>query len=232
MSGIILNIVGGTFGAKDPFFANVELLAINDNKGDTTTVFADESTTPKTLTTNGAAEYDTAYAPTGMTSSGLLATSTAFLTTPSNAGFNFGTDDMAFECWYYWPAVDPVGFAVFFDTGTQAFAAQLTSDKLALIFVINGGIKLTSSAHGMVSGNWYHLAWTRQSGVLYIFVDGVQKGTIADATSCATSGTVNLGRYSGGGYSIASNICCVRVTKGQARYTSSFTPPTLPLPTS
>ena len=56
----------------DPYFANVVLLAGNESGADGTTTFLDQSSYARTLTAVGNAQWDTAQAPTGQTSSILL----------------------------------------------------------------------------------------------------------------------------------------------------------------
>jgi hypothetical protein len=81
----------------DPFFASVVLLAVNDNAADGTTTFIDQSASAKTLTTVGNAQYDTAQAAPGMTSSGLFDGTGDALTALDSDDWSFGSGDFTVE---------------------------------------------------------------------------------------------------------------------------------------
>jgi hypothetical protein len=78
------------------------------------------------------------------------------------------------------------------------------------------------------TGSWVHLAVTRYSGVVRLFVNGVNEGSTWSTTG-TFSGAVYVGaEFYGGSVTVAANgyIQDLRITKGIARYTSNFTPPT------
>jgi hypothetical protein len=85
---------------SDPYFANVTLLCINDSQADASTSFADQSLSAQTITANGDFQYDTAQAPSGLSSSGLADGTGDYLFIASNAGFGFGTADFTLE--FHW----------------------------------------------------------------------------------------------------------------------------------
>jgi hypothetical protein len=91
------------------------------------------------------------------------------------------------------------------------------------------------SAAAVSQGVWHHVALVRYGNTLTTYVDGVA-GTPADCTgiSFGDSGfTVQLGGVNNAPYDAPLNgyIDEFRVTKGVARYTGSFTPPTQAFPT-
>lgn len=85
---------------------------------------------------------------------------------------------------------------------------------------------------------WYHIAVSRQSGVLRMFIDGVQVGVdTADArTYQDNASSLMINGQQGAGASLALSNAGVdgwmdgtRLTVGAARYTANFTPPSVPL---
>jgi hypothetical protein len=78
---------------------------------------------------------------------------------------------------------------------------------------------------------WTHIAFVRSGTTLTCFLNGVSVGTTTTASSI---GSASAGSYIGssqsGNYWFG-YIDDLRVTKGYARYTSNFTPPTAALPT-
>ena len=88
------------------------------------------------------------------------------------------------------------------------------------------------SAHALTVGAFVHFAVVRASGVLKGFVAGAVAFSVADTTSYTSGDALVAGQH----YSVpvaspfVGNLDEVRITKGVARYTSAFTPPTLPFP--
>jgi hypothetical protein len=113
--------------------------------------------------------------------------------------------------------------------GAYPALIQLAGGKV--IYWANGATQITS-ATTMVNGTWYHLAIVRASGVTKLYVNGVNEGAAyTDATNYLNTGTNrpfigNDGNTSGAAFS--GNIDEVRVSKGVARWTANFTPPTVP----
>jgi hypothetical protein len=92
-----------------------------------------------------------------------------------------------------------------------------------------------NTAHGMSQTTWYHVAVARSGVTLYAFINGVQltsasvSGVTVDpcltglAISAAEPTGATLGNFNG-------YIDDLRITKGYARYTAAFTPPTAAFP--
>ena len=88
------------------------------------------------------------------------------------------------------------------------------------------------SNNSITTDTWYHAAWVNDNGTLKIFLDGVLQGSTSLNGTIRTTGTpISIGatNYYPYYYRFKGNMQDVRMTIGKARYTSSFTPPTLPL---
>ena len=79
---------------------------------------------------------------------------------------------------------------------------------------------------------WHHIAVSKASGTILTFLDGTIQGTLAQAVSLVCTGTVKIGRSynSASTTNIRGYIDDLRITKGVARYTANFTPPTAAFP--
>ena len=76
-----------------------------------------------------------------------------------------------------------------------------------------------------VANTWYHVAYVRSSGVTKLYIDGVQELSVADATNY-TDTNIFIGGWYNTTFLLDGNIDDFRYTKGVARYTGTFTPPT------
>jgi len=137
----------------------------------------------------------------------------------SNPTLAFGTGDFTVETWIYMLAIP--------GSGTPEIV--LIGDW-HLNFRASGTFAITSDATvfaqspiSLVTGQWYHIAAVRSSGSTKIYVDGVGGTAVACSTNFIT-GPVYIG-----GQGSTFNNCYMddlRITKGVARYTATFTPPT------
>src|SRR3990167_8152900 len=105
--GVEAVVSAGGFGVTDPYWSSVVLLAFNENGADASTTFDDASNANHTLTANGNAQWDTAQAPTGLTSSALFDGTGDSITTNSSASFAFGTGDFTVE--FFMRTADTIG---------------------------------------------------------------------------------------------------------------------------
>lgn len=145
----------------------------------------------------------------------------------------FGAGDFTIETWVYFNVVNSI--QAIYDSrplSTQgAYPLIYLNSDGTIRYFANGGDQIISSA--VLTGVWYHLAIVRLNGVTRMFLNGVQTGsTYTDSTVYINSvgrPWIGLNAFNGtqglNGY-----IDDLRVTKGVARYTSNFTPPTVALP--
>lgn len=79
-----------------------------------------------------------------------------------------------------------------------------------------------------IVGQWYHLAVTRSSGVLRLFVDGRLVQTASNASNVANDRNLTIGAASNPSLFFKGFLDEVHIAKGRAMWTQDFTPPTVP----
>jgi hypothetical protein len=96
---------------------------------------------------------------------------------------------------------------------------------------VNASTRLTGSTTSVAQNVWTHVAWARSGGTLMCFVDGVKDATtLSYGTSMAPASTAfYIGAIVDPQF-FAGYIDDLRITKGVARYTANFTPPTSRFP--
>jgi hypothetical protein len=223
------------YAIGDPDFPSVSLLLhLNGTNGSTDFTGADTSSLPKTVTGVGSAQISNAEA--RFHQSLLLNdanTYTNYLTTPDNAGFQFGTGDFTVEAWFYLIS-KPRGVAAIISSGSSLYNAN------GGYLVVDGsnriqfGLPGAAFSGGTIStGQWYHVAGTRSGTTTRIFINGTLEATGTGDSSSYNFSKDNLligrnGWDSSGSQGFHGYIDEVRITKGVARYTASFTAPTAP----
>lgn len=223
----------GSAAASDPNFANVQLLAGNNSAANGTTTFLDQSTFARTITRGATAVYSNAQAPSGLSSSILLAGGN-FISVASNAAFGYGTGDWTVEFYIYLNATS--GFPNLFDQRTSGADGSVqpvvyVSATPAPTYYLGGDL-ITGTTIG--TGSWHHFALSRVSGSTRMFWDGVQMGsTFTDAGTYVTSPFFLGISGDGGSNPVNAYYAGIRIRKGTGgNYSTTFTPPSLPLPTN
>ena len=157
----------------------------------------------------------------------------SYAVSPANNAFGYGTGDFTIEFWLYLNSTAS-------DMTVVSNLATATGTQPHLYYANNGGLHYyTAGTERIISNNlaattWYHVAVCRVSGSTKMYINGVQNGsTFADASNYGTAAPLGIGTYwaSGapyGGTILNGNIEDLRITKGLARYTTTFTPPTIP----
>ena len=202
------------------------LLHFNGSNGSTT--FTDNSPSPKTATPTGNAQISTAQSKFGGASL-LLDGSGDYLTLASNVAFGTGTGNFTIEFWMY-PVSVASGYA--FDNRTGgALQSVLGYFSAAGSFTFTGGIITTGiTKTGITANSWYHVACVRNGSTVYLFFDGVSAGTDSIGGSANSSNPLTIGSKYDGTTGFNGYIDDFRFTKGVARYTGNFTPPSSQFP--
>jgi len=144
--------------------------------------------------------------------------------TSSSSGYAFGTGDFTVEFWF---KVDSLAnYRSIIDTrstGNDAGGIAIASSADGNIYNYSGAYIVQAGAGATVAGQWYHLAYTRESGTHKLWLDGVLVDTDTTARNY-TSTALKIGRAGYGGETFAGDISNIRIVKGTAVYTSNFTP--------
>jgi hypothetical protein len=142
----------------------------------------------------------------------------------------FGTGDFTIEGWFYTGANKA---QIIVDTGTtggsgSGMQVALNSSGYPYFFIFN--ITTITSSIIVSLGTWTHVAWVRSGGVATIYVNGVSGVSTANTSNITdtglTIGTPNDYRDTSSTFHYNGYIDDLRITRGYARYTTNFTPPT------
>ena len=87
-----------------------------------------------------------------------------------------------------------------------------------------GSINITGGT--LTVDTWKHIAVVRNAGTLTVYVDGTSIGSASTGNWGGSTGTLRIGTYFGDARSGYFYMDDLRITKGIARYTGNFTPPT------
>ncbi len=147
----------------------------------------------------------------------------------ATAGSAPGTGDFTFEAWTYITSLSANRLIFTTRSGNTTDGLQTEITTGGLIRVGYAGINFISSANGLITVNqWYHVAVTRASGIVTLWVNGVSIGTSSRGNDF-TSTAVRLGLSAENLLPMLGYISNARYVVGTALYTSAFTPPTGPL---
>jgi hypothetical protein len=160
-----------------------------------------------------------------------------YLTLPFNPSFNLGVGNFTIEFWVNTSSTVAYATALRLgDTWTTGSWALYLNDSNGngypswWSFTLNTA--LTTSGALINDGSWHHIALVRNGATMTMYIDGTSRGTLAVSTSSVGDTTTKLwiARDSSNVRELAGYIDDLRITRGYARYTSTFTPPTRTLP--
>lgn len=192
--------------------------------------YIDKSANPKTLTISGNTSWNTSVKKF-YDGSAFFDGSSFFSISPTN-DFAFGTGDFTIESWVYFTAT---GFKDIFSTGIYG-QNQLSFRKNAfsqLIQISPGSEQLEiyynqtiiASGGTFQLNRWYHVAVTRQSGIVRLFIDGNVVAVNSSFNGNIQANAPRIGSVSGNGFPMSGYIQDLKVYKGVAKYTDTFIVP-------
>ena len=225
--------------AGDSNFDKVELLLPFDGANDATST-TDESDSNHTVTFNGSADISTAQSKFGGSSLYVGGGSNDWVNIAGSTDFNFGTDDFTIECWIY---RNGTSYGFVFETrggedtsstdGIGLYMGSGGNNEIG-VAVNRSNVILINQDH-QTNDQWQHFAVVREGSTMTLYIDGTARGTGSNSTDFDRSRPIRIGNHHGssnGGIGLQGYIDDFRVTKGLARYTSNFTPPSAAHPTS
>jgi len=228
----VTQLINSAWPNNDPYWTSVSMLLHGDGtSGSQNNTFIDSSSNNFTITRNGTATQGS------INSFGSIAPYTTAvdggsayfngtpdsLSAPANAAYQFGTGDFTVEFWINKPAAQN-GLVVDARVSSTAVPWALGVDVSNFPYFYDGTTPTSTVA--ITNNVWNHVAVVRTSGVLKIFVGGVQGYSAALAGSLNATGTAKIGGTAAYTIGYISNL---RIVKGTAVYTTAFTPPTAPL---
>ena len=229
----------GATTVGDVHFPKVKLLLPFDGSNGATTT-ADSSNMSNSITFNGNAQISTSQSKIGSSSAYFDGTSDYIDAGGSSLRSVCDSGDFALELWFYQDSrPNYASIITNYGTGNGGWALYINSGSPQQVYWWHyngsGWVYLNQSQGTRTTitlDTWYHVAVTRSGSTFRLFLNGTQEDTITDSNNITAGngavfnglrlGTINAGHdYPFHGY-----IDDVRITSGDARYTSNFTPPT------
>lgn len=220
-----------TLAQHDAHISNVIALLHLDGANNSTTIT--DAVAKHTWTAHGDAKLQTADKEFGTASAVFDQTTGTYIEAATHADWAMGTGDFTIEMWVKINgaiSADAGLFTVGTPSGVSMGLQGSSSGKLFCgpVNVSYGAI----SSSTVPTGTWTHVAACRSGTTMRVFVGGVLAGSTSDSTTYQQS-FADCGSSNGGlGYVALYKgaIDEVRITKGFARYTATFTPSAFPFP--
>ena len=216
-------------GGAPPIGNTVSLLHLNGPDGSKAIV--DE--TGRAWTAVGAAELDTSQSKFGGSS---LLVSGGYIYTANSPDFYLESGDFTLEFWHRPSVLDSRKFLCGKgDVGAENIRCFTEITAARTFSFATGSVGALVSITGttvLSAGQWVHLAVTKQGATWRIFVNGVKEGEVVNSILLSDWNSPfflgRVGQYAG--LYASGHFDEFRVTKGEALYTSNFTPPSGPFP--
>jgi hypothetical protein len=196
-----------------------------------------DATSKNNLQTVGGAAISTAQSKFGGSSMAFDGSGDYLLSPFSQINRINTTGNFTIEFWAYFNTVGADQRLIGWDNNTTGLVIAIytnTTGNLAYYLSSTGtswNIATAVSIGGIVVNTWYHIALVRNGSTFTPYINGVagtattSSATLASSTLPFSIGAVGNGQSPFNGY-----IDDFRITRGLARYTASFTPPTQAFP--
>jgi hypothetical protein len=222
-------------GSGDIYYPSCSLLCHFDSLNSAGR-FIDNSINNFTITSSGDAQLSDSQYEFGGASAYFDGTGD-YLTIPSNTALDFGTGSFTIEFWAYFNALSSSRMLTERWTTGNANSWQLywRSTGTSLTFLVGSSTVVLQDPSGsrITTNQWYHVAVARSGSTNRMFIDGTQVASATNSSSLSNSLPFVIGtQISTGTNNFNGYIDEFRITKGFARYTASFTPPTSAFPNS
>jgi len=158
--------------------------------------------------------------------------SSQYLVTPTSSSYSFGTGDFTVEFWVYLNALPAAKYTMLdFRLANGSANTTVFVSSTGFLGFYNGTADVTSTLSPISVKSWYHIAYSRTSSTLKIFVAGVQAYSAANAIDYGASNKLTIGSSvaQAAGEFLNGYMSNLRIIKGTGIYTAAFTPPFPPL---
>ena len=148
-----------------------------------------------------------------------------YISVADSTDYDFGTADFTTEVWFYATSISGDQYIMNFNGG----AANAGHNG---INIYNGNWRIGGFNNYLIGGNvglvankWTHVAISRESGTLRVFVDGSKIGETSANVSFDSTSAITFGSNVGGSLNFGPGYMQdARVYRGVAKYTSNFIP--------
>jgi hypothetical protein len=161
-----------------------------------------------------------------------------YLSIPNNPSLNLSSGDWTIEAWVY-QLVNTAGATIVEKDGVSGSSYVQYSlgcdggGKFTIDVGSGNGTSYIQSINASGFSNqintWYHLAAVKSGTTITLYIDGINRASATQTGTMVDGGKVAMVGYQtgqGSGSYWNGYIDDLRITKGYARYTSNFTPPT------
>lgn len=182
-------------------------------------------TRPLTVTAVGNAQLSASQSKFGG-SSVLLDGTGDYLNINSTSELAFGTGDFCMETWLY--KTGGTSYHTIFDmrtSGSDGGGIILGINNVNQIYMYyNFGYRVTTAA--ISNDTWTHIALARVNGVTRVFINGTQSGSSYTDTNNYAQRGIHIGADPLGNYAFPGYMDEIRISQGNGRYSTAFTPST------
>jgi len=179
----------------------------------------------------GVTQIDTAQSKFGGSSLLFNGTTDLLYTNNNYTNFTFGTGDFTIDFWVRLASITPL--QIIYDSRAPSPIGGypvVYYDNVSGKFIFYNNATLMTGTTTVAANTWYHIAVTRAGTVTKLFVNGVQEAINNSDSSNYLVGTLRpilgVAGTTGNSYYFGGWIDELRVSKGIARWTANFTPPT------
>jgi hypothetical protein len=155
-----------------------------------------------------------------------------WLTSPNTPNLQLSTGNFTIEGWVYLNAVGSARGFVSKGTSTTGWSLGTNSSNQV---VFSDTATSFASTGALAVSTWYHIAVVREgtgTNQTKIYINGTNDGTSTVATDFNQTSIMYVGADRVGSSALNGYIDDLRITKGVARYTANFTPPSGSYPNS
>jgi len=201
------------------------VLMVHSNTFDGDDVFIDSSASGHILSpVNGAVHSDAEHV-FGSSSIQCDDTLNSNVSVPNSDDFNFGSDDFTVDFWYK-PMNTSVRQPILSNGYNNGWIFEIQSNKLVFYWATSGGYIYLLDPTILLNNTWYHVAGVKNGNSMTLYVNGVNVETkLAEPVDDSEYDLFIGGRPIYSNAALTGYIDEVRISKGIARWTENFTPP-------
>lgn len=225
--------------AVDPGYNNVSLL-LRFNEADGSNLIVDSSSLNNQVIPSP--QFRTVSNPSKFDNVGFFNGSSGYIDVGINPG-RLGPADFTIEAWLN-PSSPASSFPTLFSNyatwfggngGIAIFMGHASANRSKFQVALNGSFPAIQSTTSIALNVWQHIAVVRYGTRITLYVDGIANGYFDVPVEQSFDGVgnksyVGLSADEGSGF-YSGYMDEFRISKGLARYTENFIPPTEPFPT-